>query len=149
MECMNKCGTTLTGRQKRFCSDKCRKAQSRTKPDTQQAAERPNSDKRVVKYPDKAGQTKPGHESRTSAEQGVNLDTCSDSILEQHFAATKPANYGLDDCECQHCKTNRVNGNKHTINHGAYKSANELGEHELNRVSLPGDVDYTGVAKEG
>ena len=59
----------------------------------------------------------------------------------------KPANFGQPDCECQHCQTNRVNGNKHTINHGAWKSAQELDEGELNRVALPGDVDYTSSTK--
>jgi len=126
MECMNECGTELTGRQKRFCSDKCRMARSRTKSNAQQAAQRTKSNKPEQIHPLKVEQTKLEHQSRT-----------------------KPTNYGLDDCECQHCKTNRFNGNKHTINHGAYKRSHELGEHEINRVSLPGDVDYTGVAKEG
>ena len=56
----------------------------------------------------------------------------------------RPVNWGQPDCECYHCLTNKANGNKHTINHGAYKSASELADKELNRVSLPGDPDYDG-----
>ena len=54
----------------------------------------------------------------------------------------KPTNFGKPDCECKMCQTNRVNGNKHKINHGEPKSACELAENEVNRVTLPGDVDY-------
>lgn len=32
-----------------------------------------------------------------------------------------------------------------TVNTGPWKSASELGPHEVNRVSLPGDPDYKGV----
>ena len=49
-------------------------------------------------------------------------------------------------CNCQHCQTNKVNGGKHVINHGAYKRNYELASKEVNRVSLPGDADYTGAA---
>ena len=57
---------------------------------------------------------------------------------------TKPENYGLDNCTCQHCLSNNANGHKHEINHGDYKPVNELARNELNRVCLPGDVDYNG-----
>ena len=56
-------------------------------------------------------------------------------------------NFGKPDCECGHCSQNKGNGNRSIINHGAYKSAGELVPREINRVSLPGDVDYAGVAK--
>ena len=60
----------------------------------------------------------------------------------------KPLNFGLPDCACGHCQQARVNGSKNTINHGAWKSASQLGKHELNRVTLPGDVDYDGVCND-
>jgi len=44
-----------------------------------------------------------------------------------------------------HCQTNRMNGNRHVINHGAWKPANRLQCNELNRVSMPGDVDYLTI----
>ncbi len=128
MECMNKCGKELTGRQRRFCSDKCRMAQARTKSDAQEAAQGPNPNTLVVNNPNKAEQIKPEQPKSNKPEQAV-----------------RPANFGLSDCDCRMCRSNRNNGYKHTINHGAYKPAPELAEHELNRVSLPGDADYTGI----
>ena len=56
-------------------------------------------------------------------------------------------NFGQSDCQCMHCQSNRVNGNKSIINHGGYKTAAELGSNEFNRVTLPGDIDYDGVVK--
>jgi hypothetical protein len=51
-------------------------------------------------------------------------------------------NFGQPDCECHHCRNNRKSGSKKVLNHGPYKTAGELAENELNRVALPGDVDY-------
>lgn len=56
--------------------------------------------------------------------------------------------YGQADCQCKHCKQNRTNGGKHTINHGPYKTASQLADNEVNRVSLPGDPDYVGVCHQ-
>lgn len=56
-------------------------------------------------------------------------------------------NFGESDCQCQMCKTNRVNGNRHIINHGVWKPACELGRNELNFTTLPGDPDYTSKCK--
>ncbi len=53
-----------------------------------------------------------------------------------------PANFGQPDCECKHCRNNRANGSKHRINHGPYKTAGELADNELNRVTFPSDPDY-------
>jgi len=54
-----------------------------------------------------------------------------------------PANYGQPDCQCQQCqRLRRCPGSLVTYNHGAYKTSAQLGQWELNRVSLPGDVDY-------
>lgn len=55
-------------------------------------------------------------------------------------------NYGQPDCQCMHCQTKRANNSRNVINHGPYKPASQLGEHEINRVALPGDPDYKGVA---
>ena len=56
----------------------------------------------------------------------------------------KPANFGQPDCQCRHCQNNRSHGSRLVINHGPYKPASELSEGEVNRVSLPSDVDYAG-----
>lgn len=57
----------------------------------------------------------------------------------------KPDNFGEEDCCCQHCATNKSNGNKNTLNHGKWKSCKELAAKEFNRVALPGDSDYKGA----
>ena len=57
-----------------------------------------------------------------------------------------PANYGQPNCECRHCRANASNKTNLTINHGQYKPTSQLGPKEVNRVALPGDADYTGVA---
>ena len=47
----------------------------------------------------------------------------------------------------QHTSIHEDNLSSRGINHcntGPYKSAHELGNHEVNRVSLPGDADYVG-----
>lgn len=57
-----------------------------------------------------------------------------------------PANFGQADCDCFHCKQNRASGCKLVINHGERKQASRLASNEVNRVALPGDVDYKGCA---
>ena len=57
-----------------------------------------------------------------------------------------PTNYGLEDCQCKQCKLQGTGRPMHIFNHGAYKDANQLADKEINRVALPGDVDYEGVA---
>ena len=59
-----------------------------------------------------------------------------------------PENYGEADCQCLHCKQARTNKSRNVLNHGAYKPASKLGPNELNRVSLPGDCDYTGEGRD-
>ena len=56
----------------------------------------------------------------------------------------KPANYGQSDCQCKMCQSTRSRANGRLINHGPWKSAGELAANEVNRVPLPGDVDYVG-----
>ena len=54
------------------------------------------------------------------------------------------ANYGQEDCACQHCKGVSLNRLSITLNHGQYRPASHLAN-EHNRCTLPGDVDYNGV----
>jgi hypothetical protein len=86
--------------------------------------------------------------------RGVSIKDCAIQVepcatiaqqpLAQETAQRLPANFGLDNCQCQHCKTNRQHDSKLIINHGPAKSYNQLKPGEVNRVSLPGDVDYDG-----
>ena len=56
-----------------------------------------------------------------------------------------PVNYGYADCECRMCQSSRAKGAQgKVINHGPWKPAGELAANEVNRVALPGDVDYVG-----
>ena len=77
----------------------------------------------------------------------VKVDT---SMPVQSFgeSTTLPpiTNYGNTGCACLHCAQNKGNGNRSVINHDRYKPIGELGPKEINRVSLPGDPDYAGVA---
>jgi hypothetical protein len=50
------------------------------------------------------------------------------------------------DQPCLHCQSQ--NGKIKHINHGAYKPHHALADGEVNRVSLPGDKDYTEQAVE-
>ena len=74
--------------------------------------------------------------------EGVTLRSMQATEVE-YLSRSKPANYGQPDCQCRHCQNNRRSGNKYTLNHGPYKKLAQLGTREYNRVSLPGDPDYT------
>ena len=74
--------------------------------------------------------------------------TPSEGVTSTIEPAEAIKNFGLPDCECKQCQINRRNGNKHIINHGPYKAADQLTTNEYNRVPLPGDPDYIGIAVE-
>ena len=109
---------------KQFCSDACRKKWNRTQLQEQ-------ASKRTLQADELAN----GHEQtdKPVTEQVIEFNS-----------EEKPDNYGAPDCTCKHCQANRSSGSKHILNHGAYKPVSELAPNELNRVSLPGDVDYEG-----
>ncbi|MBE3141172.1 MAG: hypothetical protein IMZ53_11415 [Thermoplasmata archaeon] len=73
--------------------------------------------------------------------------TIAQQPIAQETAQRLPANYGLPDCTCWHCKQNRSQpeARQYIINHSPYKTASEFVGREINRVSLPGDCDYQGV----
>lgn len=58
-----------------------------------------------------------------------------------------PDNYGQPDCQCWHCKQNssQPKDRQVIINHGPYKTADQLAAGEVNRQALPGDIDYQGA----
>jgi hypothetical protein len=56
-----------------------------------------------------------------------------------------PANYGLSNCACLHCRAVKTNKSNAILNHGPVKTYEQLAANEYNRVSLPGDVDYANV----
>ena len=86
-----------------------------------------------------------------SRAKGITLEGITEGITEEGITQPEdvtpvipnmPANYGQPDCICRHCMNNRAQGNRLTINHGPYKTAAQLKSSEVNRQSLPGDVDY-------
>ena len=85
--------------------------------------------------------------SVASDDESVANATVNESVASS-VASELPANFGQADCQCWHCKGNRINKNKNVINHGPYKTAAELGLNEINRVTLPGDIDYDGVCND-
>ena len=80
---------------------------------------------------------------RTRTDLGAHAD--ERTVTPEGPKLKVPANYSLEDCECKHCDWNRKTGGKHALNHGEYKDCSQLADNEVNRVSLPGDVDYDGL----
>ena len=118
MKCLV-CGTVIKGRAgKKTCSTKCRQALAR-KCDTSVTAKCDN----VTVTPSV---------------------TVTDTKLPCSDPKEFPANYGQADCQCKHCQASRSHDHRWVINHGPWKSLHELAANEVNRVSLPGDVDYEG-----
>ena len=67
--------------------------------------------------------------------------TVTGGMTPEGWSDILPANYGEEDCACLHCQQN---SGKKILDHGVYKDFSVLGENEMNRISLPGDVDYCG-----
>lgn len=82
---------------------------------------------------------------RVKASRSVTDSVTEVSVTPVSVTKVLPANFGQPDCQCFHCKQNRasdVTNGRLIINHGDYKSFEKLAKNEVNRVSLPGDVDY-------
>lgn len=118
MKC-KQCDNALTGRQREYCSDKCRKQASRTKPTHEDGPGSPNADKMVVEHPPNADISERGQRTRTAS---------FDDYWEN------PNDY-----------VSRQEPDK--LNWGAWMSSQQLSAAGLkgNRVTLPGDWDYDGI----
>ena len=111
------CNHVFKGRaDARYCSAKCRKAANRDKVKCDDVTDKPKCDKTPDVIP----------KIQNTPEFSI-------------------PNFGQPGCECRHCKNNRHNGSRLVINHGPHKPASELKSGEVNRVSLPGDVDSVGT----
>lgn len=116
-----------------YCSDKCRLAFHRSKvsvtDDTLRVSvTRPSIPAEVIKQ-------RRRRVDDFRAVGGLNPES----------VGARPANWGLPDCTCLHCAQNKTNGGRSIINHGVWKPASLLVAGEINRVSLPSDVDYEGA----
>ncbi len=137
MDC-KQCGTVLEGRQREYCSDKCRKRASRTKPMPEDAPQSTNADTMVVER----GQSERGQPTRTAGD-AEHHDAClcvqamvaGPGTLEHYLAS--PDKY-----------IPRREPDK--LNWGPWMDSHQLEQAGLkgNRVAIPGDWDYAGVAQE-
>jgi hypothetical protein len=109
----------------KYCSGKCRSAAYRAR-----TSARPKTE---------------AHAHETSA-HAKNERTESPELSAAHTANNNlPLNFGLDNCQCKHCQQCRTNNLNVTLWHGKQAVVIGSGLIPLNRVSLPGDIDYIGV----
>ncbi len=116
MEC-KQCGTVLEGRQREYCSDKCRKRASRTKSTPEDGSQSTNADKTAVE---------PGQIERG---QPAVCGIIPEGSREDYTA--RPYAYAI-----------RAVPDK--LNWGPWMNSQQLAEAGLkaNRVGIPGDWDY-------
>ena len=100
-------------------------------------------------YKDKEKQKQANKERQQRYRDKAKSVTPAVTPCDENVTPTIPddwVGYGLPNCACMHCQQNRRSGSRLLINHGPYKNEHELAGNEVNRVSLPGDVDYAGKA---
>lgn len=120
-KCLNPSCNNDTQGKSRYCSDKCKVAYNRNKLNSKTVTE-------------------------TVTNQTVTDKSVTDvTVTPEGEKLQVPTNYGQPDCECMHCQIKRGNKSHNIINHGKYKQAHQLADNEINRVALPGDIDYDGV----
>lgn len=150
MKC-NQCGSEYESKRStsKYCSAKCRKLAFSG---TVRNAKSENGKVSVPQLQSYISEN--GGEASFKVTNGVVKDLhISESIPKiQNTPEFSIPNFGEPDCECKHCQANRVSGNKLVLEHD-WKSAEQLfelgkktGKPVINRVPLPGDVDYVGVA---
>ena len=138
MNCV-KCGIES---KTRFCSDKCRKADYR---------DRKNALESNMGHEMRQGGTILPPESGTNVPEVGQFEDGTNTLGQVGQTLNKPENYGLDNCQCKHCQQIRTNKSTARLNHGEYMTATELEQngYDLNRVTLPGDIDYNGALTGG
>jgi len=127
MKCMN-CGKEFKSVRAtaKYCSDKCRADYLRKNGDLANLS---------AKAIDSLSARNLSARNLSAREQDVTL------------SGQLPANFGLADCQCLHCRQLKLNGINGKLNHGSYMPASELKSNGyiLNRVTLSGDIDYRGA----
>ncbi len=89
------------------------------------------------------GVTKPGVTDKVTPKLDRNYLLSGSQIGRERL----PANFGQPDCQCRHCQNSRVarpHRGHWSLNHGHTRQPEELADNELNRVAMPGDIDYVG-----
>ena len=167
MQC-KQCGSELTGRQRDFCSGKCAKRASRTKPRPEDAPQSTNADTMAVNHPPNADKPKSDSQSRTSRTQDQSLPMTASEVLARRdgYKGVWPPD-PEDDIEPAPSIDGNVLAGKPTLAHyharpdlyitrrepdklnwGAWMDSNELSKAGLkaNRVAIPGDWDFKEAA---
>ncbi len=155
MKCLN-CVKEATGRSK-YCSDKCKVSYNRNKKRNTVSVTNPSvtvephaSVTPVAEIPVTINSDKPERGGGITIPDGVKSTLIRPKTEKQFMDAVrdivKPANFGASDCMCKMCIGNRAKPTPLMLNHGVWKRCDQLGRDEINRVPLPGDVDYVGVA---
>jgi len=131
MACLN-CGKEVIqagNRPKLYCGDSCRMSHKRSESANKNVPESPILDElcptRTI-----VPSIRTAYPNKILNEQPIRTGAL-------------PENYGQPDCQCRHCQNNIKNNLGLTINHG--KRVNQTNPKHVNRVSLPGDIDYIGV----
>lgn len=139
MDCKRtECDNQVTGKAL-FCSSRCRKAHSRL----------------TVTNCDIATVTKCDTPTVTQPESVTLQDLCKDKTVHvEPMIDTRPEHtpfIGIKD-ECSELRTNpellATRTNPELLNHGPWMNADQLKSSQCkhNRVPIPGDYDYAGVA---
>ena len=101
-------------------------------------------------YKDKEKQRQANKEA--SARHRAKAKGMTEGMTNEGMTVTPSVIPNQPDCQCMHCRQARANNvtfsRNHVINHGPYKTAGQLAKGESNRVALPGDPDYDGVADQ-
>ena len=133
------CNQELTNPRAKFCSDRCRMAWKRSQP------EQIDPNKQPEQSDPNTGSLGPV-ESRSQATGEVG-EPNSGELPTNRGNGPYP---GGTACECKMCQNYRAKGKSLAmLNHGPHLTANELAKISplaRNRVPLPGDSDYKGVA---
>jgi hypothetical protein len=122
--------------QKQYCSDKCRKRFQRKNKDSAFLSQKQGLENAPESATiDELRTDDTQHRTDLTPDKGTSN---TEQIL----------NWAQPDCQCKHCRNVHKTRPEARLNHGSYMTAAELEQngYKYNRVSLPGDKDYKGIA---
>jgi len=149
MNCLN-CGKELpvvSTKPSKYCNDKCRMAFSRKNKDNAISGQKQgleNALQSIMSVDNEQVYAKLPEKTNKITNISGDSEQEIPNKIDSEQITNKPENFGLDNCQCMHCQTSRVNKSNVSINHGEYLDAAGLAAngYDVNRVVLPGDVDY-------
>jgi len=146
------CQADLSNPRAKFCSDKCRMNYKRhgVQPEQPEQADPNKTAQPEQNPPEQTTRTGIDPNNRTQPEQPLDsqaVDSCCPGAEAGDCSAGRDMDRLLMLAECRHVKNAEDRG-KNEINLGDQMTKGELPSGVVNRVSLPGDPDYTGVCRE-